>query len=65
MATWPVDTHENEVLAPPATTTVSVVRGTNDAPSGNMVVGNPAQWKLDKAHCSVLWQTNYLELPGY
>jgi polyisoprenoid-binding protein YceI len=57
-------THENEVLAPPATTTVSIVRGTNVHLPGNMVAGNPAEWKLDKAHCSVLWQTNYVGAAG-
>lgn len=59
-------THENEVLAPPATTTVSVVRGrgSNVHLPGNMVAGNPAEWKLDKSHCSVLWQTNYVGASG-
>jgi polyisoprenoid-binding protein YceI len=29
-----------------------------------MTAGNTSEWKLDKAHCSVLWSTNYVGAAG-
>jgi polyisoprenoid-binding protein YceI len=39
-------------------------RGTNIHLPGNMTALNPAEWKLDKAHSSVLWSTNYVGAAG-
>ncbi len=47
-----------------ASNTVLITRGTNIHLPGSMVVGDTTQWKLDKAHCSVLWSTNYVGAAG-
>ena len=58
-------THKDEFLLPaPATTGVVITRGSNVHLPGNMVAGDSTQWKLDKAHCSVLWSTNYVGAAG-
>jgi polyisoprenoid-binding protein YceI len=57
-------THDNDILPPPASTSVEIVRGVNVHLPGQMVTGNPQEWKLDKAHSSVLWQTNYVGAAG-
>lgn len=57
-------THDNDILPPPATTTVEIVRGVNVHLPGQMTTGNPQEWKLDKSHSSVLWQTNYVGAAG-
>ena len=57
-------THESVVPPPPASNTVVIKRGTNIHLPGNMTVGNKDEWKLDKAHSSVLWQGNYIGTAG-
>ena len=57
-------THENDFLPIPSSTTPVITRGTNIHLPGNMTIGNTNEWKLDKAHCSVLWQTNYVGAAG-
>ncbi len=57
-------THENLAPPPPATNTPVVERGTNVHLPGSMTSGNTAEWKMDKAHSSVLWQTNYVGASG-
>ncbi len=57
-------THENEAVPEPAPTGPTITRGTNVHLPGNMTVGNTAEWKLDKSHSSVLWQTNYVGASG-
>lgn len=57
-------THENDAVPEPATTTVSVKRGTDVLLPGNMTIGNPAEFKLDKSHSNVMWQTNYVGAAG-
>lgn len=57
-------THESVVPLAPATTSIVVIRGTQIHLPGNMVVGDTTQWKLDKAHSSVLWQGSYLGAAG-
>lgn len=57
-------THENEVLPAPASGTVVINRGNAVLLPGNMVSGDTTQWKLDKVHSSVLWQTNYMGAAG-
>lgn len=57
-------THENDALPEPATTTVVVNRGSAVLLPGNLTVGNKAEWKLDKAHSNVMWETNYVGAAG-
>jgi polyisoprenoid-binding protein YceI len=57
-------THENDILPAPATTTKVIDRGSAVLLPGSMLVGDTTQWKLDKAHSSVLWQTNYVGAAG-
>ena len=58
-------THKDEFLLPaPATIGVVITRGNNVHLPGNMVAGDSTQWKLDKAHSSVLWSTNYVGAAG-
>jgi len=57
-------THENDLLPAAATTGAKFTAGTNVHLPGSMIVGDTTQWKLDKAHSSVLWQTNYVGAAG-
>ncbi len=58
-------THENDLLLPPpATGGVVINRGTHIHLPGTMTVGDTTQWKVDKAHSSVLWSTNYVGAAG-
>lgn len=57
-------THENDVFPEPVVTKPVIVRGNNVHLPGNMTTANPAEWKFDKAHCSVLWSTNYVGSSG-
>ena len=58
-------THKDELLLPPsASTGVVITRGNNVHLPGNLTAGDSAQWKLDKAHCSVLWSTNFVGAAG-
>jgi hypothetical protein len=56
-------THDNE-LPPPPPVKGNFTPGNNIHLPGNMTTGNKAEWKLDKSHCSVLWQTNYVGASG-
>ncbi len=57
-------THENDVLPAPASNAVVINRGDAVLLPGTMTKGDTTEWKLDKAHSSVLWQTNYVGLAG-
>jgi len=57
-------THDNEVAPPPATNTPTITHDTLVFHPGNMTAGNKQDWKLDKAHCSVLWETQYVGAAG-
>lgn len=58
-------THKDEfLLPPPASTGIVITRGTNIHLPGTMASGDSTQWKLDKAHCSVLWSTNFVGASG-
>jgi polyisoprenoid-binding protein YceI len=57
-------THDNELPPPPASTSIKFTAGADVFLPGNMTAGNAAEWKLDKAHCSVLWSTNYVGAAG-
>lgn len=39
-------------------------RGNNVHLPGNLTAKNPDEWKMDKAHSSVLWSTNYVGAAG-
>ena len=57
-------THDNSFPPPPATTGVVITHGTNIHLPGNMTAGNVNEWKMDKAHSSALWSTNYVAAAG-
>ena len=57
-------THDNELPPPPAPIGIIITHGTNVHLPGNMTVGNATEWKVDKAHSSVLWSTNYVGAAG-
>lgn len=57
-------THDNSFPPPPASTAFVPTRGTNIHLPGNLTVGNINEWKMDKAHSSVLWSTNYVGAAG-
>lgn len=55
---------ENSFLPPPASNTPEYTRGNNVHLPGTMTTGDTMQWKMDKVHSSVLWQTNYVGASG-
>src|SRR6516164_11260230 len=57
-------THENMAPPPPASNTPIINRGNDVLLPGNMTKGDTTQWKMDKAHSSVLWSTNYVGAAG-
>ena len=57
-------THDNSFPPPPATIGVVITHGTNIHLPGNMTAGNVNEWKMDKAHSSALWSTNYVAAAG-
>lgn len=57
-------THENGAIPEPEVTGPVITRGTNVHIPGNMTTGNPNEWKVDKAHSSVMWSTNYVGAAG-
>ena len=58
-------THKNDLILPAqATNGVEITRGDHVHLPGTMTVGDTTQWKVDKAHSSVLWSTNYVGAAG-
>ncbi len=57
-------THDDELPPPPASSGPVINRGTNIHLPGNMTAGNANEWKFDKSHSSVLWETNYVGASG-
>ena len=58
-------THESISPLPDAASNTPVItRGTAALLPGSMLVGDTTQWKLDKAHCNVMWSTNYVGAAG-
>ena len=57
-------TRENTIPPPAAKTGIVITHGTNVHLPGNMTPGNAAEWKMDKAHSSALWTTNYVGAAG-
>ena len=58
-------TRDNDLIVPVQLTQPFVPnRGTNVHAPGNLTAGDPAQWKMDKAHSSVLWSTSYVGAAG-
>ncbi len=55
-------THENAVLPPPATDTVTIDRGNAVMLPGP--AGDTTKWKFDQVHSSCLWSGSYLEESG-
>lgn len=41
-----------------------ITRGTDIQLPKSMTVGDTSAWKLDKAHCNVMWSTNYVGAAG-
>ena len=57
--------HDNDFLLPlPASNGPVINRGTHIHLPGDMTKGDTTQWKMDKAHSSVLWSTNYVGAAG-
>lgn len=57
-------THDSELAPPPAISGTTYTAGTGVFLPGNMTAGNASEWKLDKAHSSVLWSTAYVGAAG-
>ncbi len=57
-------THDNTLPPPPSSTTTKFTPGTAVLLPGNMTAGNAAEWKLDKAHSNVMWETAYVGAAG-
>jgi polyisoprenoid-binding protein YceI len=58
-------TRDNDLLVPVQLTQPFVPnRGTAVLLPGNMTAGNANEWKLDKAHSSVLWSGSYIGAAG-
>lgn len=57
-------TRDNSILPPPASNSIKYTPGTGVFLPGNMTAGNAAEWKLDKAHSSVLWSGAYIGAAG-
>jgi polyisoprenoid-binding protein YceI len=57
-------THDNELPPPPASTGLTITHGTNIHLPGSMTTGNSDEWKVDKAHSSVLWSSSYVGAAG-
>jgi polyisoprenoid-binding protein YceI len=53
--------HDNEIIESSA---VKVTRGTEVLLPGSLTTGNPNEWKFDKAHSNVMWQTDFLGAAG-
>ncbi|HEX6332784.1 MAG TPA: hypothetical protein VFZ78_01080, partial [Flavisolibacter sp.] len=53
--------HDDEIVSSGGP---KITRGTNVHLPGNMTSGNPDEWKFDKSHSSVLWETNYVGASG-
>ncbi|MHB1279575.1 MAG: hypothetical protein ACYC1Q_14405, partial [Bacteroidia bacterium] len=57
-------TKENELPPAPTNNNQPIVRGDAILLPGAMTAKDSTEWKLDKAHSSVLWQTNYVGAAG-
>ena len=53
-------THDDDIIVPSGP---KITRGTNIHLPG-LTGGDTAQWKFDKSHSSVLWQTSYVGASG-
>lgn len=57
-------TKENELPPPPANNNQPIVRGDAIMLPGAMTAKDSTEWKLDKSHSSVLWETSYVGASG-
>lgn len=53
--------HDDQIIESVST---KYTRGTDVLLPGNLTTGNPNEWKFDKVHSSVMWQTDYLGVAG-
>ena len=53
--------HEDQVIEP---ATIKYTHSDAVLLPGNLTSGNKDEWKFDKAHSSVIWQTNYMGAAG-
>ena len=54
-------THKDLIMPDQSTSSVVIKRGTGIFLPGTETIGDTSQWKMDKAHSSVLWSSSYLE----
>lgn len=57
-------THDNSIAPPPVVSGTTYTPGTGVFLPGAMTAGNANEWKLDKAHSNVMWETNYVGAAG-
>ncbi|MEP7164862.1 MAG: YceI family protein [Ferruginibacter sp.] len=57
-------THKEDALPAPASGGIVITRGDHIHLPGDMAVGDTTKWKVDKAHSSALWSTNYVGAAG-
>ncbi len=57
-------TKDNAILPLPANNNPIIKRDSATMLPGAVTAGNKEEWKLDKAHSSVLWQGNYIGAAG-
>jgi hypothetical protein len=58
-------THDDDLIVPiQISKPFTATRGTNVHLPGNMTAGNTNEWKYDKTHSSVLWETSYVGASG-
>ncbi len=57
-------TKPNDTLPDPVNNNPVITRGTEVMLPGNMTAGVKTEWKLDKAHSNVMWETNYVGAAG-
>jgi polyisoprenoid-binding protein YceI len=57
-------THDNSIAPPPVVSGTKYTPGTGVFLPGAMTSGNTNEWKLDKAHSNVMWETNYVGAAG-
>jgi polyisoprenoid-binding protein YceI len=57
-------THESVSIPAAASNAPVISRGTAVLLPGSMTTGDTTQWKLDKAHSNVMWETNYVGAAG-
>lgn len=57
-------THKDLIMPEESSGTITIKRGNGIFKPGTLTIGDTAQWKMDKAHSSVLWSSAYLQTGG-